>query len=72
MTLGRAVEDQTRVRESDSCLEAGFVGSETGSGRPARMLAACRWDTVGALTRVAAGGWEEERVWGIEAPKPQE
>lgn len=68
MTLGRAVEDQTRVRDSDSCVEAGFVGSETGSGRPARMLAACRWDTVGALTRVAAGGWEEERDVRCERP----
>lgn len=55
MTLGRAVEDQTRVRESDSCVEAGFVGSETGSGRLARRLAACRWDTVGARLALQQG-----------------
>ena len=31
------------------------MGSETGSGRPARRLTASRWDTVGASARAAAG-----------------
>lgn len=43
------------MRESDSCVEAGFVGSEIGSGRPARRPIASGWDTVGVSTRAAVG-----------------
>ena len=31
------------------------MDSEAGSGRPARRLAASRWDMVGAWTRAEAG-----------------
>lgn len=34
------------MRQSDSCVEAGFVGSKAGIGRPARRLAATRWNMV--------------------------
>lgn len=53
MALGMAMGDQTCVRQSDSCVEAGFVGGE--AGRPARRLTASRWDMVGAWARAAAG-----------------
>lgn len=53
MALGMAAGDQACVRQSDSCGEARFVGGE--AGRPARGLAASRWDMVGAWARAAAG-----------------
>lgn len=41
------------MRQADSCVEAGFGGDE--AGRPARMLAASRWDMVGPWAGAAAG-----------------
>lgn len=48
--------------------KAGFVGSETGVGGQLGCSLPADGTPVGALTRVAAGGWEEERDVRCERP----
>lgn len=50
------------MRQSDSRVEAGFVGGE--AGRPARMLAS-RWDMVGPWAGAAAGELGGGEVGGM-------